>query len=541
MNAPERLIVPTPPVTRWPGLGVWNLYFLLKFLLLGLGLLNFQALPNLVFAAFLVVPLPGAPWRIVRQLIAIPVGIALLYHDTWLPPFDRLLAQPGVLDFSPAYLVELAGRFVDWTVLGLCALLVIGYSYMANWIRLSTICLGGLIWLNLGSIPLLASPPRADAAPVVASAQGNDAPALQDNVALDTWLENFFRTEATRQTQFPLRSEQTAAFDVLFINVCSLAWDDLDAVELRDNALLKRMDVIFDRFNSATSYSGPAAIRLLRASCGQPRHQALYEPAPEQCLLFQNLANLGFHAETLMNHNGKFDGFAGEIEAQGMPQPVLASQKFARALAGFDGSPIARDFDVLNGWWQRRQALPEPQVSLFYNSISLHDGNRIVGADGNAQSAAYRPRAQRLLDDLNRFIDELERSGRPVALLLVPEHGAALHGDRMQIAGMREIPRPSITQVPVGLKLIGMDASHGTQPVHIQQPTSFLALSELVSRLYAARQQGSTPNLEALVADLPQTELVSETAGAQVIERAGKPYVRLSGQTIWLPYPNRFE
>jgi len=301
------------------------------------------------------------------------------------------------------------------------------------------------------------------------------------------------------------------------------------------------MDVIFDRFNSATSYSGPAAIRLLRASCGQPRHQALYEPAPEQCLLFQNLANLGFHAETLMNHNGKFDGFAGEIEAQGMPQPVLASQKFARALAGFDGSPIARDFDVLNGWWQRRQALPEPQVSLFYNSISLHDGNRIVGADGNAQSAAYRPRAQRLLDDLNRFIDELERSGRPVALLLVPEHGAALHGDRMQIAGMREIPRPSITQVPVGLKLIGMDAPHGTQPVHIQQPTSFLALSELVSRLYAARQQGSTPNLEALVADLPQTELVSETAGAQVIERAGKPYVRLSGQTIWLPYPNRFE
>lgn len=95
--------------------------------------------------------------------------------------------------------------------------------------------------------------------------------------------------------------------------------------------------------------------------------------------------------------------------------------------------------------------------------------------------------------------------------------------------------------MPVGLKLIGMDASHGTQPVHIQQPTSFLALSELVSRLYAARQQGSTPNLEALVADLPQTELVSETAGAQVIERAGKPYVRLSGQTIWLPYPNRFE
>ena len=200
MNAPERLIVPAPPVTRWPGLGVWNLYFLLKFLLLGLGLLNFQALPNPVFAAFLVVPF-RAPWRIVRQLIAIPVGIALLYHDTWLPRSTGCWHNRGA-GFSPAYLVEPAGRFVDWTVLGLCALLVIGYSYMANWIRLSTICLGGLIWLNRATSSAGITT-ACRCRPVVASAQGNDAPALQDNVALDTWLENFFRTEASRQTQFP--------------------------------------------------------------------------------------------------------------------------------------------------------------------------------------------------------------------------------------------------------------------------------------------------------------------------------------------------
>jgi hypothetical protein len=87
-----------------------------------------------------------------------------------------------------------------------------------------------------------------------------------------------------------------------------------------------------------------------------------------------------------------------------------------------------------------------------------------------------------------------------------------------------------------------MGTPRDAQPVHIQQPTSFLAISELVSRLYTARQQqSSTTDLDALVAGLPQTELVSETAGAQVIERAGKPYIRLSGQAIWLPYPNRFE
>ena len=545
MTTYERLSVPVPAAVRWPGLGIWNLYFLLKFLLLGLGLLNFQPLPNLIFAACLVVPLPGRPWRIARQLIAIPIGVALLYHDTWLPPFERLLAQPGVLDFTPAYLLELAGRFVDWTLIGLCALLLIAYSYLSSWIRLSTFCLGGLLWLNLGSIPFLASAPSMAASPAITPAQAQAAtstPAAgNDSVALDNWLETFFKTEATRQTQFPPANEQAAAFDVLIINVCSLAWDDLDAVGLRDNALLQRMDVIFDRFNSATSYSGPAAIRLLRASCGQPRHQALYEPAPEQCLLFQNLANLGFHSETLMNHNGRFDGFAEEVQGQGMPQPSLPSQKFSRALAGFDGSPIAGDLDVLSGWWQRRQELPNAHVSLFYNSISLHDGNRIVGSDGNAQSAEYRPRAQRLLDDLSRFIDELERSGRPVALLLVPEHGAALHGDRMQIAGMREIPRPSITQVPVGLKLIGMTPPTSGQPIHVQQPSSFLALSELISRLYAAQSNSSVVDINTLIANLPQTEPVSETAGAQVIEQAGQPYVRLGGQTVWLPYPNRFE
>ena len=48
-----------PVPARWPGLGGWNLYFLAKFLLVALGMLDFQALPNLLFAAFLLVPLPG--------------------------------------------------------------------------------------------------------------------------------------------------------------------------------------------------------------------------------------------------------------------------------------------------------------------------------------------------------------------------------------------------------------------------------------------------------------------------------------------------
>ena len=43
----------------WRGLGGWNLYFLAKFALLWFGYLNFHALPNLVFMAFLLMPIPS--------------------------------------------------------------------------------------------------------------------------------------------------------------------------------------------------------------------------------------------------------------------------------------------------------------------------------------------------------------------------------------------------------------------------------------------------------------------------------------------------
>ncbi|MGM3367036.1 cellulose biosynthesis protein BcsG, partial [Escherichia coli] len=83
----------------------------------------------------------------------------------------------------------------------------------------------------------------------------------------------------------------------IILNICSLAWSDLDEVGLRQNNLLDHMDVVFDDFNSATAYSGPAAIRLLRASCGQTSHTALFDPVPAECQLFSNLQRLGFQSE----------------------------------------------------------------------------------------------------------------------------------------------------------------------------------------------------------------------------------------------------
>ncbi|MEX5342634.1 cellulose biosynthesis protein BcsG [Pseudomonas sp. I2] len=532
MNSPASI---ANPLARWPGLGLWNLYFLAKFLMLGAGLLDFQALPNLLFAAFLLVPLPWRWLRIGRQLLAVPIGIVLFYQDTWLPPFQRLLAQPGVFDFTADYLLELLGRFINWNLLGTLLLLVVAYFYLRHWLRLSTLSLAGLLWLAASGLSSIAPVVSRQATAEVTTQQATVT--VADNATLDAKLKSFFDSERQRATLFPAARPDEQPFDLLVINVCSLAWDDLSTVGLHDNPLFARLDVIFEQFNSATSYSGPAAIRMLRASCGQASHDMLYQPAPEQCLLFENLARLGFERETLLNHSGHFDGFLGDIVNQRMPQPALTNADFPRALVGFDGSPIASDLAVLQRWWERRLASGEAHVSLFYNTISLHDGNRVVMADGGTRAADYGSRANRLFDELGKFLDELQRSGRRVVVAIVPEHGAALHGDRMQLPGMREIPTPSITHVPVGLKFIGMDQPDRREPLRVAAPSSYLALSELVSRIYANQGAGQTLDVAGLLEGLPTTEHVAETSGAQVMDFQGSTYMRLQGQRDWQPLP----
>ncbi|WP_350563795.1 cellulose biosynthesis protein BcsG, partial [Psychrobacter sp. CAL346-MNA-CIBAN-0220] len=70
---------------------------------------------------------------------------------------------------------------------------------------------------------------------------------------------------------------------------------------------------------------------------------------------------------------------------------------------------------------------------------------------------SYPVRQQNLFSDINQFIKNLEKRGRNVMLMLVPEHGAALQGDKVQFAGLREIPSPSIVTVPAAIKFIGPD------------------------------------------------------------------------------------
>ena len=133
-----------------------------------------------------------------------------------------------------------------------------------------------------------------------------------------------------------------------------------------------------------------------------------------------------------------------------------------------------------------------------------------------------------MLDDLDTLISDIEKSGRKVMLVVVPEHGAAEQGDKVQVAHLRDIPSPSITHVPALVKFIGIQPQGG--PVNVTQKTSYLAISTLIGRVletnFFGKPEGSE-TLEELVKGLPQTHSVSENANAKVINYNGKDYVKL--------------
>jgi cellulose synthase operon protein YhjU len=537
-------------MSSWRGLGLWNFYFITKLVLLWYGQLNFHALENLAFAAFLLFPLPPQWLHRLRHVLAIPLGVALYYYDSWLPPFNRLLANSAqVSQFSADYMLELAGRFINPTWLAVGLILLVGYLFVSQWLRVTSFTVATLVLVLVvgntqlfvprqGGVPVLMST-AASSAPVA----GDAAPVVIDDAFLNTALDDFYASQGQQVTQFPgALAADAVPVDVLMLNICSLAWDDLEESGMRQHPLWAKMDILFDDFNSAATYSGPAVLRLLRASCGQASNADLYRPGAKQCFLFENLKQLGYTDGLLLNHTGRFDNMLGLLRDGGRLQAEASPFGELRpALTGFDGSPIYRDRDVLTQWWQQRLSSGSPREALFYNSITLHDGNRRLDkVTGKAVSADYKVSLGQVLDDLDSFIEHLQASAKPVLLVIVAEHGAALRGDLMQVKGMREIPSPTVTHIPAGVKLINAKAQLSQRPLHIQAPSSYQALSELIARLVDGEAYRTADfDLLGVTRDLPQLDMVvAENEGSVMVRLHNEHYLRMENQG-WMPYPQR--
>jgi cellulose synthase operon protein YhjU len=524
----EHLDKSAKPEFRLFNLGVWNLYFILKVYFYFNGNLNFHLIENIAFFLLILVPLSSPTLLLLRKLSLPFIAAFLLYYDSWLPPIKHLFSQAQNLSgFDSEYIIELIGRLLTVELLSLFVIAILVYNMIKHHVRLSVISallIGGVFYHQA----TLSLDITGQAFNQPAGAQGKIFSSITEQ------LDNFYQTESTRVVDYS-NTELKAPFDILLLNICSLSWGDLRFTGLDNHPLLKRFDVLFSQFNSATSYSGPAAIRLLRASCGQSPHEALYQETNNQCYLADNLKKLGFTTQMAMNHDGKFDSFENYIRKEGKWNSNKIDVNYSPvSQRSFDGSPIYSDKAIFNLLLKSEYSPPK---ATYYNSVSLHDGNKIVGNRADLNSLEnYRPRVVKMLNDLNYLFDSIEQSKRKVMVILVPEHGAGIEGDKLQISGMREFPAVDITNIPVGIKFFGLERESAAT-IEIDQPSSYLALSSLIQSVIAADIYGNDQavDLLPLVGALPSTEYVSENESSMVGKYKNNYYLKID-QEDWMLY-----
>ncbi|GAB0110418.1 cellulose biosynthesis protein BcsG [Pseudoalteromonas distincta] len=520
------------------GLGVWNLYFLVKFALYYYGAIDFNVLANAALAAMLAIKFKAMAIEKVKHIVGAIFAVVLLYKDSWLPPINRLTKQAGnVQDFSFGYFLELLARVINVDMLLALFVISICFWYTSQWVRFTTITVIGLMVVGWQDDDSQSQVENNVVNPSTITKKQDDTQAqvvTQATQSPDQKLADFYQQQSLLTSHFPSQVNGEL-FDIIILNICSMAVDDLDTIGVSVTEMYKDFDVVFSDFNSATSYSGPAAIRLLRASCGQTSQTALFKDAPEQCYLFKNLEKLGYQNNVVMNHDGHFDGFKDLISKYGgLDSTPFDIDSMPVAQYGFDDSPIYSDGAVLNSWLDQQAKNCKP-CAMYYNTTSLHDGNQLANRARMNSQQSYPIRHENLFNDIGKFIKNLEKRGRNVMLMVVPEHGAALKGDKVQFAGLREIPSPAIVSVPVAIKFIGPDVKSYSQVV-IDESTSYFALSELVSKTLQTNVFGGNNSVASLFENLPKAPKVAENADTIMMYVNQRPYIQLDGGD-WSAYP----
>lgn len=536
-------------------MGAWAIAFLLAIGLHLRGTIVLDLPLNLLLAAVVAWPWPAA-WRRRVHVAAVLPAMALLYHQSNWPAPERLLALAAAAGgFDVRYLLSLLLRATDPGLLGGLAAVTLLLAGLSQRLRLSTWVFAGLIGLvllpltpwrlplpvdamasgdaltateALGALDAPRAGGAASAAGSTAAIGGADTTPIRTAEQAERALQAFHDNGREMRLHLP-RGDTPPPFDLLILNLCSLGWDDLAQAGLTDAPLLRRLDLVFDRFNSGATYSAPAVLRLLQSNCGAPTEAALYGGVPSECLLWRNLEQAGYAPALLLNHDGRYGQFAEVLRRDGgirsAPGQVIDAPV---ALRAFDASPIHADGEVLTRWWREHTAVVgAPPLALLYNSITLHDGNREPGGPALPGLDTWAPRARRLLDELQRFVTLVEASGRPTVLVLVAEHGAALRGDARQIAGLRELPTPAVTHVPAGLMLLGFGPRRSGPPVHVPQVTGHLALMTAVAALMHGGPAAATPErLAALARALPTSDWIAENGRSVYLQRGPQAWLR---------------
>jgi cellulose synthase operon protein YhjU len=299
--------------------------------------------------------------------------------------------------------------------------------------------------------------------------------------------------------------------------------------------------VIFTNFNTVSSYTNPSAIRLLRANCGQSRHQELYRDTQKECYILDTLRGLGYQTYAAIDNDAPSYRFVEDIMAYGHADTPIKITDLPVRQYDFDNSPIYDDLAILNRWQDTRQHSSAKRAALYMDITTLHGGAHLADDPQwwkKERVVLYQEFSQRLFKNLNTFFKTLQSAGKNFVVIFVPEHGMALRGSSLQSPDIREIPLPAITTVPVGIKLIGDGVSpFPERQVTISKPTSYLALSHLLSSFLAAPGFGRDSMLTKEVLDrIPETKFLSENEASLVVKKDNDVFYYGKGK-MWIKLP----
>ncbi len=223
---------------------------------------------------------------------------ALLCSITTPGSSNRSLAVTGAkrsLVHRCPTLIELLGRFINWRVLAALAVMLAVYELARRKLRMSTFVFVGILITAMA--PESGDAARAEdkressraATAVAATYPAPDTRSMSPE-QLDELLSAFYEARAFTAGRLPPGPEDSRSLTTSFWCTCAPCRGTTSRqCALTGNALFDRFDILFTAFDSAASYSGPAAIRLLRGNCGATTHQELYSPARPECLVIDGL------------------------------------------------------------------------------------------------------------------------------------------------------------------------------------------------------------------------------------------------------------
>ncbi|SMG56371.1 cellulose biosynthesis protein BcsG [Paraburkholderia susongensis] len=138
-------------------MGLWNLYFIVKLYLGGTRTLQPAWWLNLLFAVALLVPFGDRRLRILRNVVATVIAIALLYYEVSVPALSAAGSPlPSHAALTPHGVLELIARTVPLSALYTIITLIVAYFLINRWVRVTTFVLAALIviplWQGVGAL-----------------------------------------------------------------------------------------------------------------------------------------------------------------------------------------------------------------------------------------------------------------------------------------------------------------------------------------------------------------------------------------------------